>query len=129
MDGFHPRFSVSHSPFTVLGCYAFALPTHHVHRAATPDRVAIPIFCGRWGLPGPRRVPVRIVFGEPLSFPKTVARKEDKRSLHPGSPKGLREVTDQEVKDVHAAYMTALRKLFDDNKAKFGYPDRELRIL
>lgn len=97
----------------------------HVHRAAIPDRIAVPIFCGRWGIPCPRRVPLRIVFGEPLEFPKPVARKDKKEEkLHPGS----REVTDQEVKEAHAAYMTALQKLYDDNKAKFGCPDRELRI-
>jgi len=40
----------------------------------------------------------------------------------PGQP------TDEEVAAAHAAYVGALKKLFDENKAKFGYEDRTLTV-
>jgi len=74
--------------------------------------VCIPVY---WGAVAflPKRVPVELVLGEPLQV--TCAK--------PGEP------TDEEVSAAHAAYVTALQKLFEENKAKFGYADRKLTVL
>ena len=39
-----------------------------------------------------------------------------------------RELIDAEVAAGHAAYIAALRKLFNDNKDRFGFGDRELVV-
>lgn len=96
-----------------------------------PDgRIAIPIFWGRWGLLIQRKVPIRVVFGEPLRLRRGSASDASKASKAdtdaagkaPGAP------TPEEVSAAHAAYVAALTKLFDENKGRFGYGDRELRI-
>ncbi|CAN0566870.1 unnamed protein product, partial [Laminaria digitata] len=69
----------------------------------------LPLFWGRFGLPIPIEVPLRVVFGAPLSF-------------------GNNKVSDEELREAHGAYMDALKRLFDENKAKFGYADRELCV-
>ncbi|CAM9735147.1 unnamed protein product [Ectocarpus fasciculatus] len=120
-------------------------------------RIAIPLFWGRFGLPIPREVPLRVVFGAPLSFtpsggsdgtcsagdaataaaaatPVATSKTDDASSRKTGEPgaagaRGLREVSDEDVRKAHGEYVSALRKLFDDNKARFGYADRELVVL
>eukprot|EP00903_Cladosiphon_okamuranus_P009334 g8902.t1 len=98
-------------------------------------RVAFPLFWGRFGLPIPREVPTRVVFGAPLTFALGDGDGDGDGDGAPPSDdaKGgagrLREVTDEELKKAHGEYVSALRRLFDDNKARFGYADRELVIL
>lgn len=78
----------------------------------------------------PRQVPIRVVFGAPLSFEKDAATVGISGSEeNEGAAGGLRNVSDEELKTAHAAYVVALKKLFDDNKGRFGYADRELEIL
>lgn len=93
-------------------------------------RIAFPLFWGRFGLPIPREVPLRIVFGAPLV---TTTPGKGSAGAGPGGDGkeagGTREVTDEELKKAHEEYVSALRRLFDDNKARFGYADRELVIL
>ena len=57
-------------------------------------------------------MPNDLVFGEPFSPP----------CKEKGAP------TDAEVAAGHAAYIAALRKLFNDNKDRFGFGDRELVV-
>ena len=73
--------------------------------------VAMPRFQGVFGYL-PKRVPNDLVFGEPFSPP----------CKEKGAP------TDAEVAAGHAAYIAALRKLFNDNKDRFGFGDRELVV-
>lgn len=95
-------------------------------------RVAFPLFWGRFGLPIPREVPIRIVFGAPLAFGPSSDKNTDKIPDGTGAVAeegSLREVSDEELRDAHGVYVDALKRLFDDNKARFGYADRELQIL
>lgn len=86
------------------------------------------MFWGRFGLPIPREVPIRIVFGAPLAFGNNSDKNTEK--MTDGTVAGgLREVSDEELRDAHGAYVEALKRLFDDNKAAFGYADRELQLL
>lgn len=86
-------------------------------------RIALPLFSGRFGLPIPREVPVRIVFGAPLTFGSgSGVQKLDRKGAS-------REVSDDELREAHEAYVDALTRLFNDNKARFGYANRELCIL
>ncbi|CAN0070092.1 unnamed protein product [Scytosiphon promiscuus] len=92
-------------------------------------RVAFPLFWGRFGLPIPREVPLRAVFGAPLEFKK---KEGDGGGGGDGGnvvQGGLREVSDEDVRQAHAEYVLALRRLFDEKKGSFGYGDRELVIL
>lgn len=84
------------------------------------QRVALSLFWGRWGLPIPRKVPLRVVIGAPITLHGA------KADVDGG---GVHNVTDEEVQEAHAAYVTALKRLFDDSKARFGYADRELVVL
>lgn len=99
-------------------------------------RIALPLFWGRFGLMIPRQVPLRIVFGAPISFGRKSGGSASDGNSSAGSnggggvsAGGLRDVSDEELKEAHAAYIVAVKKLFDDNKARFGYGDRELQIL
>ena len=80
--------------------------------------VAIPLFAGEYYLPGAAfRVPLNVVFGPPIEMPEM-----------PELAKG--EMPERALVDkVHAQYVVALKKVFDDNKAKFGCAGRELEIL
>ena len=73
----------------------------------------MPLYCGSAGML-PRRVPLDMVYGEPLELSPTAT---------PGKP------TDDEVAVAHAAYIKALQSLFDEHKAAFGYGDRQLKIM
>lgn len=92
------------------------------------NRVGFPLFWGRFGLPIPREVPIRIVFGAPLAL-GTYSDKNTEKMTEGTVAGGPREVSDEELTDAHGAYVEALKRLFDDNKARFGYADRELQIL
>lgn len=86
-------------------------------------------------------MPLRVVFGAPLTF--TLANgnvASSDAAAAAGSAGagagddvkgtgGSREVTDEELRKAHGEYVSALRRLFDDNKARFGYANRELIIL
>lgn len=105
------------------------------------------MFWGRFGLPIPREVPLRVVFGAPLTFTLSNGDADADASSSTGdavaaNPDGagggaaggvgkrvMREVSDEELRKAHGEYVSALRRLFDDNKARFGYADRELTIL
>lgn len=80
--------------------------------------VAIPLFAGEYYLPGAAfKVPLNVVFGPPIVMPEMPELAEG-------------EMPDPALVDkVHAQYIVALKKVFDDNKAKFGCADRELEIL
>ena len=41
---------------------------------------------------------------------------------------GTRQPSRNEAEGSHAAYIAALRKLFNDNKDRFGFGDRELVV-
>ena len=75
--------------------------------------VCVPLYAGAF-LFFPHRVPVDVVFGAPI---------EPLQLATPGRP------TDDEVRTAHAAYIDALRNLFDEHKARFGYADREIEIV
>lgn len=80
--------------------------------------VAIPLFTGEHGLFGASfKVPLNAVFGPPLKMPEMSELAEG-------------EMPDRALVDkVHAQYIVALKKVFDDNKARFGCADRELEIM
>ena len=73
--------------------------------------VAVPSYSGSFGFL-PTRVPNDLVLGDPLEL----------QCAKPGEP------TDGEVQAAHAAYIAALRELFDAHKAAFGYGDRQLVV-
>mmetsp|Transcript_29629 Transcript_29629/g.80067 ORF Transcript_29629/g.80067 Transcript_29629/m.80067 type:complete len:332 (-) Transcript_29629:109-1104(-) len=73
-------------------------------------RVSSTVFLGRWGLPLPTRTPLNMVVGRPVATRKCEVGAE----------------LDAEVERVHAAYKDELRRMFEDNKERFGYSDRKL---
>ena len=75
-------------------------------------RMSTNIFVGRFGIL-PKRVPLNLCIGKPI--PVRVAAE------------GL--AFDSEVERVHALYKAELRRLYQENAAKFGYEDRELVFL
>lgn len=82
------------------------------------------MFRGRFGLPIPREVRYRIVFGAPLKF------DSGSDSTASAATKGLlRDVSEEQLIEAHGMYVNALEKLFDQNKARFGYADRELCVM
>ena len=73
--------------------------------------VAMPLYQGALGFV-PKRAPNDLVFGTPIEPACAI----------PGQP------TDAEVQAAHAAYVVALKALFDTHKAALGYGERELVI-
>ena len=93
--------------------------------------VCIPVYRGALGFL-PLRKPVHLVMGAPMDF----------SCKQPGSP------TDEEVRSAHSCYMEALilgaqrlavsrplgdkgllrKKLYDEEKHRYGHPERELTI-
>jgi 2-acylglycerol O-acyltransferase 2 len=73
-------------------------------------QIAIPLLYGEFGLM-PYRKPLTLVFGKPLKF----AQKA--------------EPTKEDIDSAHAAYCSALLKLFDGYKGKLGYNDAKLEIV
>jgi 1-acyl-sn-glycerol-3-phosphate acyltransferase len=76
--------------------------------------VAVCLTAGKWGSPlCPINVKTTIVFGKPIEM----------ECKEPGEP------TDEEVQEKHKEFVTALEKLFNDNKMALGYGDRTLEII
>jgi 2-acylglycerol O-acyltransferase 2 len=76
--------------------------------------VAICLTLGKWYSPFcPLNVKTTIVFGKPIQM----------KCKTQGDP------TDEEVQAKHKEFVTALEKLFDDNKKAHGYGDRKLQII
>jgi|UPI0005819D50 hypothetical protein len=63
--------------------------------------------------PVPNRHPIHVVIGKPLVFPEM--------------KKGLRY--EEYVDQCHDSYLEALRELYSDNKAKYGYQDMPLQFV
>ena len=88
--------------------------------------VALPLAFGRWGLPFPLGLPklhpcgMKLCVGPPVYSP---------RGATPVDPKKDKAGFDAAVDALHASYLVALQKLFDENKAGAGYPDGELELL
>jgi|AntAceMinimDraft_5_1070358.scaffolds.fasta_scaffold34504_1 2-acylglycerol O-acyltransferase 2 len=76
-------------------------------------RVALPLFWGRWGTPVPYPVTLTMVVGAPMP----VTRVEPPSAI-----------TNEQVEEVHAAFVVALTALFDKHKASCGYKDAVLEI-
>jgi len=73
--------------------------------------IAIPFCWGAFGLPlAPFQTPVNIVMGQPIPVEKVA------------------EPTNEQVVAAHAQYVEALQKVFDENKARFGYGERSLQL-
>lgn len=110
------RFGVPLVPVYVFGCVDvyrtssifFGLREKLVNAVG----VCVPICWGPYGLPfTPLKQPVDIVIGQPLDvgvFPKP---------------------TDEQVVEAHAKYVNAVKALYDENKSRFGYGDRQLKIV
>eukprot|EP00403_Amphidinium_massartii_P000362 CAMPEP_0178380684 /NCGR_PEP_ID=MMETSP0689_2-20121128/5593_1 /TAXON_ID=160604 /ORGANISM="Amphidinium massartii, Strain CS-259" /LENGTH=336 /DNA_ID=CAMNT_0020000841 /DNA_START=74 /DNA_END=1084 /DNA_ORIENTATION=+ len=98
-------------PSYAFGCVDLYDTSDVFHSARETAGVCIPVY---WGAVAflPKRVPINLVMGSPLEVDCAT----------PGQP------TDEEVAAAHAAYVGALKKLFDENKAKFGYEDRTLTV-
>lgn len=81
-------------------------------------RICLPIFWGRFLTPLPYEVKMTVAVGAPVPYPADVAYNEQ------GMP------SLESIDLYHAAYIKALKQLFEDNKAAAGYPaDRQLDIL
>jgi len=118
------KLALQHSA-ALVPCYAFGVvdlyrvtPAQHRSNAqgarwtlSKKYGVAVPSYSGSLGFL-PTRVPNDLVLGEPLEL----------QCATPGEP------TDAEVQAAHAAYVAALRALFDAHKADFGYADRQLVV-
>eukprot|EP00416_Gambierdiscus_australes_P018900 CAMPEP_0171072034 /NCGR_PEP_ID=MMETSP0766_2-20121228/10632_1 /TAXON_ID=439317 /ORGANISM="Gambierdiscus australes, Strain CAWD 149" /LENGTH=323 /DNA_ID=CAMNT_0011528593 /DNA_START=126 /DNA_END=1097 /DNA_ORIENTATION=- len=74
--------------------------------------ICIPLYRGLIGSL-PKHQPVNVVMGQPFEPACAV----------PGSP------TNEEVVAAHSAYVAALRQLFDERKAEFGYEKRQLEVV
>eukprot|EP00415_Alexandrium_ostenfeldii_P001130 UN1130 len=74
--------------------------------------ICIPLYRGLVGVL-PKRVPVNVVMGKPIELACASA----------GSP------TDDEIVAAHRTYVEALRALFNEHKAEFGYGNRELEVV
>lgn len=73
-------------------------------------RVSSTLFVGRWGTFVPCRTPYNLVIGRAIA----TKRCEGGHAL------------DEEVTRVHAAYKVELKRIYEENKTRFGYADREL---
>lgn len=105
----------------LVPCYAFGcVDLYDTYSALHAPRewlrkklgVCIPLYRGLIGVL-PKRKPVDVVLGTPIEPVCAV----------PGSP------SDDEIVAAHGAYVTALRRLFDEHKAEFGYGDRQLEVV
>jgi len=69
------------------------------------------LFWGRWGTPIPRRVPVHVFVGKPIAV---------KRDPAPSN---------EAVAAMLKTFIAAMQELFEEHKAKAGYPDYQLVVL
>jgi len=109
------RFGVPLVPGYVFGC----VDLYHTSSLLFSARewlvrslgVCVPVCFGAWGVPmAPLAVPLNVVIGRPIKLPRNP------------------EPTDEDVARALDQYIAALRALFDENKARFGYADRELEV-
>ncbi|CEM25103.1 unnamed protein product [Vitrella brassicaformis CCMP3155] len=116
------RLAVRHG-VALVPCYVFgASDTYFTCRLLEKLRewiserlkLTIPLICGA-PLLMPRRIPMHMVFGDPVS-PPSIERREERSE-------------EQRVAEMHAAYVEAVQRLFDEHKGKFGYGDRQLIVL
>ncbi|CAD7694910.1 unnamed protein product [Ostreobium quekettii] len=76
-------------------------------------RISVGILVGRWGLPLPREVPIYMVVGRPVKVEKV----------------GWDSPNFQEkVNELHEKFKKELQRLYEDNKADFGWAKRPLVI-
>lgn len=78
-------------------------------------RTSVGILIGRWGLPIPRRHPIYMVVGKAVRVEKAV-KPDD-----PGFSKAVDELNMRVQEEV--------QRIYDDNKAEFGWADRPLHIV
>ena len=78
-------------------------------------RISTTLFVGRYGTPIPRRVPFNMCFGRPIPTSAPPAADADADAL-----------LGAEVARVHAAYKAELRRLYLEQRERFGYGGREL---
>ena len=69
------------------------------------------VFWGRWGTPIPKRVPDHVVVGAPIAVTQN------------------KEPTPSEVADMLTTFIAAMERLFEEHKAKAGYPHSKLVVL
>ena len=88
---------------------------HHMTKTIFGTSVSLPIFWGN-GIFGwmPLRQPLNVFVGAGVS-----CRRAD----------GAGAVTQEEIDAKHAEYMTALHRVFDENKARVGFADWELDLV
>ena len=77
-------------------------------------RISLCIFFGRFGLPIPFRTKLLYVIG---------------RTLYPPLPSEDREEFRQQVDSLHDAFCKELRRIFERNKASYGWEDKGLNII
>lgn len=73
-------------------------------------RISSTVFVGRWGTFVPARTPFNLIVGKPVATKMCV-----------GGPE-----LEEEVARVHAAFKMELRNIFEANKKRFEYADRDL---
>ncbi|GMH39682.1 hypothetical protein BSKO_07580 [Bryopsis sp. KO-2023] len=78
-------------------------------------RMSFGMLIGRWGLPIPKRHPIYMVAGRAVKV-KTAVKPDD-----PSFPKA--------VDELHLRVQEELRRLYDENKAEFGWENRPLFIV
>ncbi|CAM9153316.1 unnamed protein product [Phaeothamnion confervicola] len=96
-------------------------------------RVCVPIFWGMLGLPVPYRVPLTIVFGDPIVLDGGGGNGGNGgRTGGSGTGSGGWGAVGpppEAVVAAHEKYVEALVQLFDRHKAEFGYGDRALKVV
>ena len=96
-------------------------------------RFSTALFVGRWGTFVPNRVPFHMVVGAPVavgaSFKRDAATAAPSASAGGAPDAAAAAAFEAEVARVHAAYKAGIRALYDQNKARFGYGQRELVFL
>ncbi|GBF98537.1 diacylglycerol acyltransferase [Raphidocelis subcapitata] len=83
--------------------------------AARKLRMSIGVLYGAWGTPVPRRVPLRMAVGVPVSVGPALQRSD------PGF--------EGRVERVHAAVVEAIRHVYYKHRGAYGWGDRELVIV
>ena len=76
--------------------------------------ICVPFAKGTWGSFLPKAVKNTIVVGDPIKLEKV---------------NDVANITSEELDAAHALYAEKLRELFEANKDKLGYGDRELKIV
>jgi len=99
--------------FTNLDCsrgYKSSKPTYLEKHSRLFIRIALLLFCGSY-IPGlPYKKPVTVVVGSPIHVEKVT------------SP------SDEQIETLHAEYIEGLKRLFEDNRNKYGVP-RDTKLI